>query len=1663
MSDHLINAQKSEAVGGGASASNPGGPLVVRAARAARARVLRAIAGTQGAMVESRRGSFLVLVVGTIALLLVIAVVYVTVGRADRQTSSALLRQASEADVPGNVSDYIAGIIGDDRLSTFTVGSNSPRQRTYREASDRPSVTYDKDSNQNDPTATDYFSPVGAGTDPWLASTSPIWLNYDETPPPNNEPLYHKELDWSQISNISPDGRYINLFALRNNFDASFQVLTDGLRMLNANGAYDASRRTDFNAAADVDRPAYWQTRQRAMFRPATGVGIGNFEQANYLPYQYADADGDGFFDSRWTMLTTPGDIDEARSLLPSGDGYRWAVATRIIDLSGAVNVNTATEFVNEPDDEYPLGVWASDVDLRRLLSLEDAVQDYNQAFQEIVRPAGDETDNQSPIKSPDNFRGYSATRSNFANSTAAEVGDWSYRALRLGLRDGVLPSRSITSRSSILRTWPLLTPEQKADSYTERAPALFGTRFAPAVGSGTDQYVFNGVFGVADQIELLTYFASNDAAVTSRLESTLSGRFDDGSPERRTVRYSPLRDARREKVERQGKAEDGRAPDSRGPAESRALAQFATDLRHRVTTISAASPIRTSVVSAANAALGTGDLKLDALKLLGDPNTQALFRGYADVLMRDSNISGAWKGSDPNEYEKLKTMFYGYDGPELPLVMSAHLTVNALDGFDQPVGDSFGPGDGNTQTVRTVLVDENFAAALERDNNTPGNRTTGAVGTDPRPFTARDYKQFWWVEPSGKLDLNEGNEARRRLANSSDGDDQPIVPAFNVYGIEAQPFITGVASLTVYNDARFESGSTIGADDDSGNLGPDGSYDKEVTIHGRISSENRDFIARVLAFQLSNPFDEAVTLSAPFNNSQFFDARDANYPELDREESFYYIEFDGRLYKLARKVEQVFEDEATANEKQASGQPALGRDGNIGEYIGLTAAVNPVTIEGLSIPPRSSIICYAITEMPQDVLDKWRKQDRSADLPGLPPNFFRLRLTIRSWLNQQFGSGPDPNVDVVQIPRMDATTGKVAFDFNPLLTGTSVGKQVQLWRALRVGPQTVNNATDEGDKEDSPRMPAQYWDRATNPDWGPGGPSPMFYRNRRENDLLADRFRVTTNLDQSLPDSNKEIAGANAGPERDRPEDLGLDSENLNSGLTITLHAGSWRPNGAASPTPRGAIPAWALEPKAPISGSWNRGSTGKDGAAKGDFNRDDVTNSGAYTFGWWREDSTTAGREAQPELARAADRRSNSVIGNNAQARPFASLLREFYIANDRYTTDEGKSRLRVGDMLLPLTLGPTHAPLSRNRTAVTDPLVSWTTLSEALAAALSYENFNLLPADSLIKLYEPLSTAQQVHDNGNLLLDAFVPFYDDDANGEFTYGPGSNDERVGLGIPLALGVFDMFTTIPAQYGSLTNATPGLININTAGVPVLRAIPLLSPTTVTTEWNFPGWTLNQTSDIATTLAAYRDKNLRVLRDASGGTSYRPDVTFKDLSNIRPDRPDRDGRLSTTTINGIREDEGFLSIGEMLAARDADTGGNTNPRENPANIDFLGYVGRGAAGTGPGRNSSIVGIDSVLYAATGSTTRDQADEINNEFDEKLAIMNAAAGSVTTRSDVFAVWFLIHGYQRTDVENIGGKPMVPSVARRFMMIVDRSNVTAIGQKPRVLVFKEVPL
>lgn len=104
-------------------------------------------------------------------------------------------------------------------------------------------------------------------------------------------------------------------------------------------------------------------------------------------------------------------------------------------------------------------------------------------------------------------------------------------------------------------------------------------------------------------------------------------------------------------------------------------------------------------------------------------------------------------------------------------------------------------------------------------------------------------------------------------------------------------------------------------------------------------------------------------------------------------------------------------------------------------------------------------------------------------------------------------------------------------------------------------------------------------------------------------------------------------------------------------------------------------------------------------------------------------------------------------------------------------------------------------------------------------------------------------------------------------------------------------------------------------------------------------------------------------------------------------------------------------------------------------------------------------------------------------------YESRLAVLAALSQTTTVRSDTFCVWFTVEGYTRDDVAGLApslagifairqglvsagdasgfatpaiARTMTPTLKRRFVMILDRSNVVKPGDRPKVLTIQELP-
>ncbi|MGD9790762.1 MAG: hypothetical protein AB7Q00_11795 [Phycisphaerales bacterium] len=1705
--------------------------------------VLRLLSGSTGghAWPGRRKGTFLLMVVGMLAVIGVLTLIYAGIGLSDRQKGGAIAKADRVENIPENVANYIAGVIGDDALDVeISPTSGTPPFVTTRAAFDYPSVNPQVVSvvtgaNQarftptgsfwrDSTSATVVIPTLWRDTDPYLSPNAPSFLG-DASDPMYNEPAHRRNRDWATLSLVSPDGRAVNLANLRGNFDAEsgFGTGANGLPRISAN-LYKIGDAAGVARVSLGPAPRPWDvaTGQRWLFRPAMDANYPASDPRNLLN-MYADADGDGYLDAIWQELRDASNPLGVLNAISEDPQYRLFIATKVVDLSGLVNVNTAGDFVAPPELGHPVGSSPTEVSVRTLLQGgstwdETAINGASGGYDGIFGlPATlDDYSNYDPqaalLIGGEAYR--VLTMSRRAGVSAPLVGEspWETRPIYRGDGDGTTPDplddfklfHTIDDPVTQWPFWDFLTPSGTtgAMSQAARREAYYNALEADNQGavyrrdtSGNPvDVLWLGQFGSTDLLELMTRRGVNNDNVRSDLELAVSGRLDT-LPD-----YSPLRDNRSHRAEF-----TMTTASPTGDASEQALQLAYSDIRRLLTTVSGAREIR-AAAGASPDVLTSDDLRVDAATLLrfsqaknptqptqdyvtqqparqpifGTADQRAenhsfnrIFTGYANALLPYSNEAGSWQ--DPTGSGAAEaTLTYGGRGAEQAIYHAAWMTLNLFDSYDR----------NGEPSVYTLLLD-----GSARQN-----------GLDPLEYP-------WW-HAGHDLDLDYVSSAvdnagryrdptQSRLAQRSRSD-QTRAKAVDLIGVEAEPFLTAMTMITVYAD----SGT-----DDTGTPGPG----NEVKIRGDVTKANDEFLFRVLAFQLTNPFNVDIDLGGYTTVDRTtgvgswpdgVDVADPRFPTFDTFKDYHYIKFGGRTFPLVRLKEE----------------PSAAGGGNLG-----------ITMNPIKIPAGETVVVYALSQIPSVIL---RDRLHPADSNITPAQYNDPLWFENTIIRRMIASTSEGVSNAYWIPEMmpDTTTAPgelgiaensgrpsprlIANTFKSGVGGSSntgfntfgqliykdtqaapveaENKTAQLWRTMRV-PGTPE-ATIDGD--------------------------PLGV-NLESTDLLVDRLRAPTasNMDVRFADGDVTIQGTDAGSE---------------SGFAMSLFEWVRRPSDPNAGTgggtiPLGAIPAYCLERKqVEASGnSWN--SHGGENNVGATIPRSDFAGvAGAPSFQAWR--ASQIGNTLVPEVANAPRNQSNTsnpVNGKPSVAGvPFNAIYTEIpidnnYFSADRFTRTPGvgesnpppgkptdSTRLRVVDMLMPLAIGPMHqpdalVPAEWASVGLTDTDVQWTTLSEALALSYGYEReLGTLGADTSAVACDMFGATTVVDpslvpqtdvirplDRGRLVLDDYVPFLDVDADANYT--PGTDAQRAPA-TPLALNVLDLFTVRPP---SLTRSRSGVVNMNTMPTPVARAVPMLSPDLDTaatpTDPSLPDmggtqgqkrwwWVssggagsteLTSSSDLATTLVAFRDKTTERFRQSSVSSGNVPVtgvpelVSFAEAAGVPLDQYNQlTARSVLTGVPGIREDAGFRTPGEIMLARARDLTNPTNTARATHNIDFLGYL--------PG-DSSRKGVSFGLYEDPNNSSNLIPNAIRDDYEQKLAVAGGALGSLSTRSDVYGVWFIINGYTREDVDGLrtpgqpaasgSDAPMVPSLQKRFFMVVDRSNVVRRGDKPRILMLREVPL
>lgn len=909
-------------------------------------------------------------------------------------------------------------------------------------------------------------------------------------------------------------------------------------------------------------------------------------------------------------------------------------------------------------------------------------------------------------------------------------------------------------------------------------------------------------------------------------------------------------------------------------------------------------------------------------------------------------------------------------------------------------------------------------------------------------------------------LDAQNPPNTPSRLAPGKDLTNDPDAPvtarALNIYAIKPQPFITAAQSIIVYSDAP----ATAGGDADFRTLPNSSQPDPDFppTIRGDIVARNSDFIMQIIVVQFTNPFDTEINLT-----------RDHPDQDLRQDSTFkHYIEFGGRYYRVANR--------------DSSGQRT-----------------------DVILPPHTTKN-FLITSQPIDRMRaRWNRID-----PSTTGTEFADWIFLQTGVRVSATTNPGADEDAPLEP-FDPRSGETD-------RGYISGTIVDLFASRGLGGELPEEV--EWEKNRQVRLWRAYREVAPNPAAGQSESASTGAVNSLVNDILVDRIRDAENteqptLDVRLPTGQNDVQGAVAGPEGDQNAD--------NRGLSIAMWGLIRRPfdNQSAG---IGGLPSYCIEAKSTLKrapGYQKSRNTAEQLKPLGSGRSRDVQ------IGWFRTGTGSNAGKATLKLLRgvsvAVDDRIKKVLNANGGGESTAFKVGATDDPNQRLFHDSVPQRwfsptltwrqsptnpnvviappvqapLRLTDLLLPMGVGPRQDPLRQlkatdlpnDRSFVAHPQVlsdalhpfhaevQWTTLSEALALAMDCDSPHS-EYDPDYMLGHPTAGAL---DQGRLALDRFVPFHDYDRgsnHAEFNQTVDLNAKDVSMGIPFGLDVLNQFRT--STDGSVNSMISGLVNINTAPMSVLRTLPLVFP-------DKAGWMAgtgvyakaNEGFDVAATIRAYRDKDREFARPRESLLTPVP-IDMRDgndgntafaTRNLQPFT--ETGRRMATGIGAVRETPGVSSIGEIGAMRIAKLDpNNPNPilptdltpaQRADASMDRLGR----RTEMGLGGLVSTAGLTSTAYDGNENdpqTVSFATGQQSTGYEQKLALTGAVLGSATVRSDVYAVWFTMQGYRPEDCENLSPEdPLTPSIQKRYVMVVDRSNVTQKGQAPRILMFQELPM
>lgn len=278
----------------------------------------------------------------------------------------------------------------------------------------------------------------------------------------------------------------------------------------------------------------------------------------------------------------------------------------------------------------------------------------------------------------------------------------------------------------------------------------------------------------------------------------------------------------------------------------------------------------------------------------------------------------------------------------------------------------------------------------------------------------------------------------------------------------------------------------------------------------------------------------------------------------------------------------------------------------------------------------------------------------------------------------------------------------------------------------------------------------------------------------------------------------------------------------------------------------------------------------------------------------------------------------------------------------------------------------------------------------------------------------------------------------------------------------------------------------TPGLVNVNTALIETLKALPHMTRLASSDRDFGPlggpanvlsiAPNLNPFTRVAESLVRYRD---RTILQASGTIS--PPVPNPNFLPGYVERGLAQNAIPGTNgfLEGMRGERGIGSIGELLLLQRYldDPGYDLWAVERSFSIEFGGLdpyrwsvanPTQGGVGYASGvayriATDVVNGRDVANPEQTAPLPLVRPDFVGGDAEERAVLFAGLSNLVTTRSDVFTVSLRIRAVRQDSVSGIwdGTRPELIVDDSRYVMVIDRSQVERPGDRPRILALRKV--